>query len=932
MAKNLVSIDLDNTEYSLRPYGTCSTSDATSAKTVNISGFTLCAGATVLIKFTQSNKANNITLNVNSTGAIPVQGLNDVFYQGVYYEFLYDGTNWVEIGERHNHRGSSYTANNNNYPYRRIASTNIVSTTNLNQSTTLILKDPSIRGKYGELCINYYTATEGKTASYEIYWIINKGFSNDHIKIGFIDTPGAVCMDVFYKNPSAWAALIVEQKMGGRKEGAGHFDVNKGEFNFIHSYEVSNTTTTDKLTSYECYKTIEDAAIELYGKAYSIITSPNNGTNTPGKISFNGDLTGNAATATNATNATNATKATQDSDGNVINTTYLKKAGDTMTGDLTIKRNSSDSPAIILQLAETNDTFEDWKLVNAAGYFKIQNRNSGNTWTDVLSLAPSSTKTISSTWNVLPSSNNTLTLGNTNYKWKEVYATTFNGNATTATTATNIKQTVSTSNANYPLLLAPSGQTATNNSGGTYFDSGVTLNPSNNILSGAKVYESLLQWGNTTIANGLSPIDVATDGQWSANRLSFMPASGINIEYSTDGGSTWTDYGSTDAQKQSLVTTGLSNTIYPGKKSTRQLINTDKVRVTITAESGKTYFSLKKIYMYISQNGASDCKVLVEKAQCGSDTTFKEVGTYAISGWSGWNSIPLTANFGGGDTQTGNIRRIRLTFYFEKYSTNYGEAEGTSAVNFYISKINMIGETQWSNSGGSLAATGHLYSWDVNKNATFPANLTTTGALSVAGTSTLNGVLTVKGNTTLGDTTSDTVTISGKATINNGLILKGTAASKPLITRAIIGSDGEGAVGPLHLQYGVNNVVNLGNNGEYSISADGGTYSGAAAKLSQTALALGDDLNTFTTEGVYTSQATNVCQSLVNGPTGRSNGEARLEVTTCGTNHILQTLYTKNATKSQTWYRYCNASSWSEWSQYMIGSEATTAEISALFN
>ena len=104
MAKNLVTLNVENVDYSIRPYGTCSTSDATSAKTVNISGFTLCTGATVLIKFTTSNKANNITLNVNGTGAKPVQGINDVFYQGVYYEFLYDGANWVEIGERLNHR------------------------------------------------------------------------------------------------------------------------------------------------------------------------------------------------------------------------------------------------------------------------------------------------------------------------------------------------------------------------------------------------------------------------------------------------------------------------------------------------------------------------------------------------------------------------------------------------------------------------------------------------------------------------------------------------------------------------------------------------------------------------------------------------------------------------------------------------------------
>lgn len=49
-------------------------------------------------------------------------------------------------------------------------------------------------------------------------------------------------------------------------------------------------------------------------------------------------------------------------------------------------------------------------------------------------------------------------------------------------TDTNVKQTVTTSNANYPLLLAPSGQTATKTTT-SYFDSGVTLNPSTNTIA-----------------------------------------------------------------------------------------------------------------------------------------------------------------------------------------------------------------------------------------------------------------------------------------------------------------------------------------------------------------------------------------------------------------------------------------------------------------
>lgn len=49
-------------------------------------------------------------------------------------------------------------------------------------------------------------------------------------------------------------------------------------------------------------------------------------------------------------------------------------------------------------------------------------------------------------------------------------------------TDTKVTQTVTTSNAAYPLLLAPNGQTATTTTT-SYFDSGVTLNPSTNTIA-----------------------------------------------------------------------------------------------------------------------------------------------------------------------------------------------------------------------------------------------------------------------------------------------------------------------------------------------------------------------------------------------------------------------------------------------------------------
>ena len=70
-------------------------------------------------------------------------------------------------------------------------------------------------------------------------------------------------------------------------------------------------------------------------------------------------------------------------------------------------------------------------------------------------------------------------------------------------TDTKVTQTVTTSNAAYPLLLAPNGQTATTTTT-SYFDSGVTLNPSTNTIA-ANVS------GNAATATKLSNSEFTTD-------------------------------------------------------------------------------------------------------------------------------------------------------------------------------------------------------------------------------------------------------------------------------------------------------------------------------------------------------------------------------------------------------------------------------------
>lgn len=92
-------------------------------------------------------------------------------------------------------------------------------------------------------------------------------------------------------------------------------------------------------------------------------------------------ITGNAATATKATSADSATKATQDSDGNPINSTYLKLIGGSMTG--TITTSASQILKWTPSTTDNNDTGCSWygigtykasdgyKRLNISHYFGI---------------------------------------------------------------------------------------------------------------------------------------------------------------------------------------------------------------------------------------------------------------------------------------------------------------------------------------------------------------------------------------------------------------------------------------------------------------------------------------------------------------------------------------------------------------------------------
>ena len=250
------------------------------------------------------------------------------------------------------------------------------------------------------------------------------------------------------------------------------------------------------------------------------------------------------------------------------------------------------------------------------------------------------------------------------------------------------------------------------------------------------LYESYMGWGGQNIAGDITPIDAGMCSLLASNRAEFCKADGITVEYTTDG-STWQDYGLADVQKRRLLSMiGTSDGVYIGKcpEGTKPTTNY-KLRVTVKGYECGFYTVLKKVLIYISTGGAPNCKLLVETAKMNDQNTFTTYGTYQINGWSGWNSIPIQIIFGASYTGQNNIDVLRFTFYLDEVSETYDSRLWTSRILFF-------GTTNWV-TPSQMAATGHLYSYDIDQNAYFPNHLTTTGEITASrynGSASLTGV------------------------------------------------------------------------------------------------------------------------------------------------------------------------------------------------
>ena len=261
---------------------------------------------------------------------------------------------------------------------------------------------------------------------------------------------------------------------------------------------------------------------------------------------------------------------------------------------------------------------------------------------------------VNSTANILPTATNTYNLGSSNYKWKNVYSVNFIEN-------------------------------------GEYLSSKYA----------DKAYT-----------------DYCSSYLHSANRAQFCKPEGVTLEYSINGGDTWVDYGATDEQKIGFFS-GISQHFKLGKALSTKALAADMLRLTMDATAMGIYTTCKCLLLNISTNGSINFNVKVEKSMKGSEDTFvTHIESQTLTGWSGWNRISIGNSFGGGDTQTWNIAKLRLTFMSDGADSSY-----TSGAHASILDMEVLGSTYWT-VPHTMAKTGHIYSWDALGNTIFNKNVT----------------------------------------------------------------------------------------------------------------------------------------------------------------------------------------------------------------
>lgn len=415
-------------------------------------------------------------------------------------------------------------------------------------------------------------------------------------------------------------------------------------------------------------------------------------------------------------NAATATKATQDGSGNNIVNTYATKTAlasvSDLVGDASV---SSQITSAIANKADKTHTHNYAGSSSAGGSANSAVKLDSSAGSATQPVYFSSGKPAACTYTLEKSVPSDAVFTDTNTKVTQ--------SAVTASSYTNWR----------PLVIGSSNDSAEGFSPSTVTDSTYTVNtiscqPSTGTIKAntfkGSVKESYLDWGGKNFSGSYGPIDAAMVPELGANRLAFMPANGVEVQYSTDGGSTWSTYSTSDTNKINLFNGNSSTTLYIGASSATGIDKSKyQLRVIITTDTAKVYTALNKFVIYCSTGGSSGSWCTIDgktkaNVDSGTNTWTIFANKVSISGWSGYNVIN-TASITTYGNQSAHYQKLRFTFGVTSHSSSiaYG---GLSVI-----KIMGFGGNGWT-TPSTMARTGRMYTYDSLQNVNFPAKVTAT--------------------------------------------------------------------------------------------------------------------------------------------------------------------------------------------------------------
>ena len=246
-----------------------------------------------------------------------------------------------------------------------------------------------------------------------------------------------------------------------------------------------------------------------------------------------------------------------------------------------------------------------------------------------------------------------------------------------------------------------------------------TFSRSDHVHPTRDVYENEIRPSISALKDSVSLIDAAKGASFRANRGELCSAAGITVEYSRDAGITWATYELSDSYKKYLLSSLGSPGIYIGGPELCEDYTKALVRVTLCGYKMGIYIRLSRILINISTDGAKNCKVVLEYSKQKAPDEYIEKQEFYLAGWSGWNSIPVASKFFGSD-QPNRYYNLRLTFSMGGLLPNIPYSGRLK-----ILAILLYGTDAWI-TPSFISKYDHLYSWDMEGNAQFPANVQAT--------------------------------------------------------------------------------------------------------------------------------------------------------------------------------------------------------------